>query len=225
MLRSNAHAPARITGVVEDVRLHVAFLYQTHVTAIYPLGGVPADPRVDRFIVRFVLRAEPGRDLRGIAGVELARLGGPGRFASTQLFNDGATRSAGIARGTVLLLVYVGGLLGVLAIMGNFAVAAFLVGDRRRIIGVRRALGASRADIMRYLIIENLLPTQLGNLFGFLVVLASLPAAKLRFIGIHFDIIDALATAFLLSLGGVLAKLIPALRATRIPPSVVTRSL
>jgi putative ABC transport system permease protein len=222
-LYSNAHAPARITGVVEDVRLHVAFLYQTHVTAIYPLGGVAADPRVDRFVVR----VEPGRaeEVRGAVVPALARVGGSGRFASTQLFNDGQTRSAGIARGTVLLLVYVGGLLGVLAIMGNFAVAAFLVGDRRRIIGVRRALGASRADIMRYLIIENLLPTQLGNLLGLLVVLASLPAAKLRFTGIHFDIIDALGTAFLLSLGGVLAKLIPALRATRIPPSVVTRSL
>jgi putative ABC transport system permease protein len=218
MLHSNAHAPARITGVVEDVRMHVAFLYQTHVTAIYPLDGVPADPRVDRF----VMRTEPGRDLRAAIGPALGR---PGRTVSTQLFDDGSTRSAGIARGTVLLLVYVGGLLGVLAIMGNFAVAAFLVGDRRRIIGVRRALGASRADIMRYLIIENVLPTQLGNLFGLLVVLASLPAAKLRFTGIQFHLVDALATAFLLSLGGVLAKLIPALRATRIPPSVVTRSL
>ena len=56
-------------------------------------------------------------------------------------------------------------------------------------------------------------------------MLASLPAAKLRFPGIHFDVIDALGTAFLLTLGGVLAKLLPALRATRIPPSVVTRSL
>jgi putative ABC transport system permease protein len=217
-LHSNAHAPARIAGVVEDVRLHVAFLYQTQVTAIYPLDGVPADPRVDRFVIR----TEPGRDVRAAIGPALGR---PGRTVSTQLFDDGSTRSAGIARGTVLLLVYVGGLLGVLAIMGNFAVAAFLVGDRRRIIGVRRALGASRADIMRYLIIENVLPTQLGNLFGFLVVLASLPAAKLRFTGIQFHLVDALATAVLLSLGGVLAKLLPALRATRIPPSVVTRSL
>ena len=56
-------------------------------------------------------------------------------------------------------------------------------------------------------------------------MLASLPAAKLRFAGIRFDIIDALATALLLSTGGILAKLFPALRAMRIPPSVVTRSL
>jgi putative ABC transport system permease protein len=225
-LRSNRRPPARIVGVVEDVRLHVAVLYQTIVTAIYP-GGF-GDARVDRYVVR----AEEGRAeaLRQAAGPALAAIGkaratGPDRLVQARLFSDPGTRSASIARGTVYLLLYVGVLLGVLAIMGNFAVAAFLVGDRRRIIGVRRALGANRADIVRYLLIENLLPTQLGNLLGLLVVLASLPAAKLRFAGIRFDIIDALATALLLSTGGILAKLFPALRAMRIPPSVVTRSL
>src|SRR5262249_40126484 len=101
----------------------------------------------------------------------------------------------------------------------------FLVGDRRRIIGVRRALGASRWDIFRYLLIENLLPTQLGNLLGLSVVLATVPAARLRFSGIRFDGVDIAVTAFLRTLGGVLAKLLPALRATRIPPCEVTKSL
>jgi putative ABC transport system permease protein len=220
-LRSNRRPPTRIVGVVEDVRLHVAVLYQTNVTAIYP--AVVGDPRVDRYLVR----TNPGRAeaVRAAAAPALARAVGAHGLVTARLFSDPDTRSAGIARGTVFLLVYVGVLLGVLAIMGNFAVAAFLVGDRRRVIGVRRALGANRWDILRYLLIENLLPTQLGNLLGLLVVLASLPAAKLRFAGIQFDIIDALATAFLLSLGGILAKLFPALRAMRIPPSVVTRSL
>jgi putative ABC transport system permease protein len=196
-------------------------LHQTNVTAIYP--GVGGDPRERRYVVL----AEDGQAeaVRAAAAAALASAVGPTGLVTAHLFSEPDTRCASIARGTVLLLIYVGVLLGVLAILGNFAVAAFLVGDRRRIIGVRRALGASRWDILRYLLIENLLPTQLGNLLGLLVVLASLPAAKLRFAGIHFDIIDAGATAFLLSLGGILAKLVPALRATRIPPSVVTRSL
>jgi putative ABC transport system permease protein len=220
-LRSNRRPPARIVGVIEDVRLHVAVLHQTNVTAIYP--GILGDARVDRFVVR----AEAGQAeaVRARVSRALASAVGPDGLVTARLFSDPDTRSAGIARGTALLLIYVGVLLGVLATMGNFAVAAFLVGDRRRVIGVRRALGANRWDVLRYLLIENLLPTQLGNLLGLLVVLASLPAAKLRFAGIRFDIIDAVATAFLLSLGGILAKLIPALRATRIPPSVVTRSL
>jgi hypothetical protein len=36
---------------------------------------------------------------------------------------------------------------------------------------------------------------------------------------------DMLATALLLSLAGVAARLLPALRATRIPPSEASRSL
>jgi putative ABC transport system permease protein len=223
-LRSNRRPPARIVGVVEDVRLHVAFLYQTHVTAIYP--GAADDPRV----VHVLLRTESGRAaaVRDAVGPALAGLGGGDgreRLLVARLVSGAETRCSGIARGTVLLLAYVGGLLGVLAVLGNFAVAAFLVGDRRRVIGVRRALGARRWDILRYLLIENLLPTQLGNLLGLLVLLATLPAAKLRFAGIRFHVVDVLATAFLLSLGGILAKLLPALRATRIPPSEVTRSL
>jgi putative ABC transport system permease protein len=223
VLRSNRYPPARIAGVIEDVRLRVAFLYQTQVEAIYPTAA-GGDPRV----LRALVRTEPGRAeaVRAAVAPALAHVpGGEEGIVTARLFTDTDTRAAGIARGTALLLVYVGGLLGVLAILGNLAVAAFLVGDRRRIIGVRRALGASRRDIMRYLLIENLLPTQLGNLLGLVVVLASLPAAKLRFAGIQFDIIDAVVTAFLLSLGGVLAKLVPAVRATQIPPSVVTRSL
>jgi putative ABC transport system permease protein len=124
-----------------------------------------------------------------------------------------------------VVLVVAGAMMGMLALLGNLAVAAFLVGDRRRIMGVRRALGATRWDIFRYLLIETLIPTQLGNLLGLAALLATLPGAKARFAGIHFRLSDALATALMLTLGALLAKLFPALRATRIPPSEVTRSL
>jgi putative ABC transport system permease protein len=221
VLRSNRRPPARIVGVIEDVRMRVAFLYQNHVTAFYPLQ--PDDPR----IARWVVRTQPGhaQEARAAAAPLLGHLDQGEHLVTARVFATDQTYSASVAWGTAVVLTVVGGLLGVLAILGNFAVAAFLVGERRRVIGVRRALGATRWDIFRYLVIENLLPTQLGNLAGLLILLATLPAAKARFSGIHFTPIDALGTAFLLSLGGVLAKLLPALRAARIPPSEVTRSL
>jgi putative ABC transport system permease protein len=86
-------------------------------------------------------------------------------------------------------------------------------------------MGARRWDIFRYLLIENILPTQLGNALGLLLTLATVPAAKARFSGLTFGAADALGTALLLTVGGILAKLLPALRATRIPPSEVTRAL
>jgi putative ABC transport system permease protein len=149
----------------------------------------------------------------------------PDLIVAARLFDLGATRCTEIARGTVLILVVVGILQGLVAILGNLAVAAFLVGARRRIIGLRRALGATRWDIFRYLLIENLLPTQLGNLLGLLATLLALPAARALFSGLHIELVDVIVTALLLSLGGVAAKLLPAFRATRIPPSEVGRAL
>ena len=55
--------------------------------------------------------------------------------------------------------------------------------------------------------------------------LATVPAAKVRFSGIQFGVSDAVLTALVVSMSSVLAKLLPALRATRIPPSEVARSL
>jgi putative ABC transport system permease protein len=225
LLFSSRHPPARVVGVVEDVRMHVALVYQSWVTALYP--APEDDPRFSRTLVRTVpgraeaVRAEIVRALGALEPVV------PGRdqLVGARLFRREETETAGIAHGTVVILSVVGGMLGLLAILGNFAVAAFLVSDRRRVIGVRRALGATRWDIFRYLLIENLLPTQLGNLLGLLVMLAMVPAAKARFAGITFEPLDALGTALLLSLGGILAKLFPALSATHIPPSDVTRAL
>jgi putative ABC transport system permease protein len=220
-LRSNRRPPARVVGVIDDVRLRVAFLYQTTVTAIYP---VPVD---DQRLARWVVRTTPGRAdaVRAAVVPALDALGGGEHLVTARRFTLEGTYSSAVAWGTVWVLAFVGALLGAIAILGNLAVAAFLVGDRRRIIGVRRALGATRWDIFRYLVIENLLPTQVGNVAGLVLLLATLPAAKLRFTGLHYDVTDALGTAFLLSLGGVLAKLLPALRATRVPPSEITRTL
>jgi putative ABC transport system permease protein len=222
-LWSTRRLPARITAVVEDVRLRVPLLYQTQVTALY------ATPDDDARLARYLLRTEPdhAHGVRAAVGPAIAAVDGddPDRRVEARLFEPETTVTAGNARGTVIVLAVVGGIMGTLAVLGNLAVAAFLVGDRRRVIGVRRALGATRWDIFRYLLIENLIPTQLGNLLGLVTLLATLPAARARFSGIRFTLADALATAFLLTLGGVLAKLLPALRATRIPPSEVTRSL
>jgi putative ABC transport system permease protein len=219
VLRSNRREPARIAGVVADVRMHVPFLFQTHVTALYPL---PAD---DGRVARWFVRAAPGRGAALRAAVEPALAPGPDALVTARLFAEADTSAGHTASGTAFVLAVVGGSLGALAVLGNLAVAAFLVSERRRIIGVRRALGATRWDIFRYLLIENLIPTQLGNLLGLGVLLANLPVVKSRFAGIELRASDMVLTASLLTLGGVLAKLFPAMRATRIPPSVVTRSL
>jgi hypothetical protein len=222
-LLSDRRPPARIVGVVDDVRMHVPFLYQTRVTALYAADAVD-DPRHARVLVR----VEPGRgdEVRAAATAALEALEpSRDRLIVVRPFSLAGTHCEKIARGTAIVLITIVGVLGVLAVLGNMSVAAFVVGARRRVLGVRRAMGARRWDIFRYLLIENILPTQLGNALGLLLTLATVPAAKARFSGLTFGAADALGTALLLTVGGILAKLLPALRATRIPPSEVTRAL
>lgn len=220
-LYSMHRPPARITGVIQDIRLHMPFLFQTNVVALY--DAPPSDPRMARWLVR----TQPGRaeQVRVAATPALEALDAGDSRVDARLFTLEGSHGAHMAGGTVVVLVVVGIIMGLLAMLGNLAVAAFLVGDRRRILGVRRALGATRWDIFRYLLIENLIPTQLGNLLGIVALLATLPGAKARFAGLQLHLSDALLTALMLSIGALLAKLVPALRAMRIPPSEVTRSL
>jgi putative ABC transport system permease protein len=224
LLHSTRHPPARIVAVVEDVRMRVAFLFQTQVLAIYP------PPVGDERSIRFLVRTEPGRapEVRAAAARVLAAgsdgAPDPDRLVSARLFSLAGTRSALAASGTVVILGLVAVCLGVVSILGNLAVAAFFVGDRRRVIGLRRALGATRWDILHYLLLENFLATQIGNGLGLVLTLLFLPGAQKRFAGLHMSLADVLVAAAMLSLSGALATLVPAWRATRIPPSEISRA-
>ncbi|WNL45380.1 FtsX-like permease family protein [Dyella sp. BiH032] len=113
----------------------------------------------------------------------------------------------------------------VVTALGIVGLGSFWVAQRRRQIGVRRALGATRGHILRYFQTENFLLATIGIVLGmvlaygvnlFLMVHYELP----RLPAIYFPI-GALA----LWLIGQAAVLGPALRAAAVPPVVATRSV
>jgi len=122
-----------------------------------------------------------------------------------------------------LLLAVIAAMLLVTA-LGIVGLASFWVQQRTRQIGVRRALGATRRDILRHFQTENLLIVGAGVALGMLLAYAGnvvlmrffelerLPAAYLP------------AGAALLCALGQLAVLGPALRAAAVPPATATRS-
>lgn len=123
-----------------------------------------------------------------------------------------------------LLLASVLGLLFVTA-LGITGLANFWVQQRTRSIGIRRAVGATRGDILRYFQTENFLIVSVGVGLGLLFAVA-LNAQLMQ----HFEFnrlpwfylpIGALALWSL----GQLAVLGPALRAANVPPVVATRSV
>lgn len=123
-----------------------------------------------------------------------------------------------------LLIAVVISLLVVTA-LGIVGLASFWVQRRRRQIGIRRALGATRGQILRDFQLENFLIVSLGIVLGMLSAYAisgwlmhhyALPALPLYYLP---------AGALALWLLGQLAVLSPALRAAAIPPATATRSV
>jgi putative ABC transport system permease protein len=109
--------------------------------------------------------------------------------------------------------------------LGIAGLANFWVQQRRRQIGIRRAIGATRGDILRYFQTENFLIVSggiaLGMLLAFALNLALMTHYELPRLPLFYLPIGAL-TLWLL---GQLAVLGPALRAARVPPVVATRSI
>jgi putative ABC transport system permease protein len=109
--------------------------------------------------------------------------------------------------------------------LGITGLASFWVAQRRRMIGIRRALGATRRSILHYFQTENFVLATLGIALG--MVLAY---AINLFLMLHYELPRLPAIYFpvgaiALWLIGQLAVLGPALRAAAVPPVVATRSV
>lgn len=120
-----------------------------------------------------------------------------------------------LATGIGLLLVTSAGMAGL---------TSFWVQQRTRSIGIRRALGATRVDILRYTHAENFLIVTVGILLGCALAYGlSLQLMKyyaLQALPPTYLVIGAIA----LWLMGQVAVLAPSLRAGAVPPAVATRS-
>jgi putative ABC transport system permease protein len=113
----------------------------------------------------------------------------------------------------------------VVTALGIAGLASFWVAQRRRQIGIRRAIGATRGDILRYFQAENFLIVTLGIVLGMALAYAiNLMLMK------HYEVprlpwVYLPVGALMLWLLGQLAVLGPALRAAAVPPVVATRSV
>ena len=195
-------------------------------------GGDPAHSviypqRMAIPVLGYALRVEPSQQDRvlGEARALLQPLQ-PGRLvlsARTQeeIRADRYRSERTVIRGLVLVIA----LLLVMTATGIVGLASLWVNQRRKQIGVRRALGARRADVLELFLIENLLITGLGVATGAVMayglnalMMSSLSLGRLppAYVGL-----GALALVLL----GLLAVVGPAWRAARIPPAEATRSV
>jgi putative ABC transport system permease protein len=129
------------------------------------------------------------------------------------------------SRALIWLLLAVVGCLLALATLGVVGLSSFWVQQRTRQIGVRRAIGATKGDILRYFLAENFVIVAAGTVLGsvgavllnlWLMSRYELPRLPLAWLPAGALVLWALGQA---------AALAPALRAAAVPPVVATRSV
>ena len=125
---------------------------------------------------------------------------------------------------TLLLEIFAGLALG-LAVAGIFAVVSYAVSRRTREIGIRGALGATPADVLRFVLGIAMRPVALGAGIGIAGALAATRLLESElFETVPADPVVFAAVVLLLIATAMAAASIPAWRATRIDPAEVLRA-
>jgi putative ABC transport system permease protein len=212
----------RVVGVVERLQTQNAEVTpRGEYATIVPMRQYGSYPGA-----LYTIRAEPGQRERVIREVEAAlRKASPTPviLETTTLDQHRKDRyRADMALSWTLVTVSV--LLLLITASGIVGMASLWVTQRRKQIGVRRALGARKADILRYFITENFMITSAGVVGGVLlgVALNQLLVTKLEMARLPLAYLVTGGVVFWLL--GVIAVYGPAWRAASISPALATRS-
>ena len=216
----NGEQPMQIIGIYDHMQNAWPTSENVNRTALTPeislFGGQ----------MMYVVRAEPGQLDRVMQATEAYLSKNRSRIVEivrSYPEQKSRTYSRDIAMvkllsGVIVILTGVTGL-------GIIGLAWFSVTQRRKQIGTRRALGATRGDIVRYFMVENWLITSAGLAVGlvgavglnwFLDTQYEVGRVPLWYLPV------GMAALWLL---GQLAVLLPARRAANIPPALATRSV
>ncbi len=130
------------------------------------------------------------------------------------------------AQGTFSMLAMSGGAAGLfVAVVGLYALLAFRVRQRRRELGVRKALGADRGTLIRGLLLQALRQIVPATAVGLGVAWVAAPLLSAILLGGDPRSPAVFAGTALVFVGsGLAAALLPALRAGRVEPATVLRS-
>ena len=122
------------------------------------------------------------------------------------------------------LLTVFGGAALLLAVIGVYGVMSYSVSQRTREVGVRMALGAQRADILRLVVGQGALLAAIGLAIGLVAAAGSTRGLGVFLLGVSaYDPAIFGGVTAALGLSALLASYIPARRALRVDPLVALR--
>lgn len=215
--------PAVIVGIVGLMRANplppLEDLLATQV-AIVPM--IPPGPDGT-----YVVRTQPGRrdELMARIGKEFAGLQ-PGRFISRMEAYDTTAaqvrqgdRASALILGTVAITVLL------VTVVGILGLAAFNVVTRTKQLGIRRALGARRFHILRYFLVESWITMTAGVSVGCILAVAAGVEVSRVYQLARLPLYYLAGGVLLMWAVGLIAVLVPALRAASVSPAVATRTV
>ena len=220
-----SNSPSTIVGVVERLQVPSTGSWANDFTWNSTLEPV----RLDGNFSRYVVRAKPGR-------LEAAMHAIPSTLYAVnplRVLDDDSVRSYTDIRanayradiGMAILMGVVCLILLAVTAAGIVGLTSFWVGQRQQQIGVRRALGARKIDILHYFQLENLLIAGGGAVIGLLLALGLNKLLMLHFEMDRLPVIYVLLGIVLVLLLGQCAVFVPARRASNVPPVTATRSV
>jgi predicted permease len=218
MLADRTMRPMEIVGVVRDGK------FRGYRAAVNPCFYLPlAQSYIPIINLEVRLDGNPGR-LAAAVRREIQSLDRD--LIVPQIQTLRSFRDAGLAqeRLQAALLSGLGALALLIAAVGLYGVLAFAVAQRTREIGIRMALGAAAAQVVRGILAQALALIAAGLAIGMAGVL---PLAKLVS-GLLYGVTAADPATYAVAVGilalvGMLAAMLPARRAARVDPMVALR--
>lgn len=212
--------PSTIVGVIG--RMHGSWVGWDK------LGNVVIQPGKPLYETnKYIVRVEPGRRDELMPVIE-RQLGESNRqrvvknvSSLEELAADSYRRDRGMA---VILAIVITLLIGLLVLV-IAGLSSFHVTQRTRQIGTRRALGATRADIIREFALENWLISIAGAVLGAVLTVGIAYWLEISFQLPRLDWRYLPAGIGILWIVSLVAVLEPARRAASVPPAVATRSI
>jgi putative ABC transport system permease protein len=214
--------PSPIIGIID--RLQGPFVAATGFMSTFTENSVLAPFRPLSDSSTYIVRTKPGslNDVMKAAQSKLEGINGT-RMISVRSMDEVRARAYRSNRGLTLLLGAVAFILVAVTAFGMAGLTSYWVAQRRRQIGIRRALGATRQAILRLFQKENFLIALSGVLVGILLAVALNIWLIGRFEMVRLDPAYMIGSGIVMLLLGQVAILWPAMRAAQVPPALAIR--